>query len=278
MMRDRVPRRRPVRGSEVAQFRTEGFVAVDRAAVGPAALARVRLLLDALFARADELPRPWVHDLAPGVEGGSVPEIVKCAHLEPRLLRTHAYAVAARAARELLGGPVELAFDHAIFKPVGSDATALHQDLAFSPDGCEVSAAKVWLALVDATEANGCMRFLPHTPAGLLGHGAAGRDGLAAIGVDVAEARAQPVRAGGFTVHAPRAVHGSGPNRGPGVRAAWILDFVRDERSWRRRSWERSLELRRVVAPRRAAELRDVLALAETDAARAEPDWFARPV
>lgn len=277
MMRSRVPWRRPVRGCEVAQFRTEGFVAMDRAVVGPAARARIRVLLDALFDRAVELPGPWVHDLAPGVDGRSVPEIVKCAHLEPRLLRTNAYAVAARAARELLGGPVELAFDHAIFKPVGSDATALHQDLAFAPDGREVSAAKIWLALVDATEANGCMRFLPHTPAGLLEHGPAGRDGLAAIGVDVADARAHPVRAGGFTAHSPRAVHGSGPNQGPGVRAAWILDFVRDDRSWRRRTWERSLELRGVVVPRRAAELREVRALAETDPAGAEPGWFARP-
>ncbi len=77
---------------EVARFRRDGFVAVDRAVVRPAALAKVRRLLDALFDRADELPQPWVHDLAPGVDGGSVPEIVKVAHVEPRLLRTRAYA------------------------------------------------------------------------------------------------------------------------------------------------------------------------------------------
>jgi hypothetical protein len=273
----RVLRRRPVRGSEVARFRGDGFVAVDRAVVRPVALGEVRVLLDALFDRADELPRPWVHDLAPGPDGGSIPEIVKCAHLEPRLLRTRAYAIAARAARQLLGSPVELAFDHAIFKPAGSDATTLHQDLAYSPDGREVRAAKIWLALVDATEANGCMRFLPHTPAGLLEHEAAGRDALAAIGVEATEARAHPVPAGGFTAHAPRAVHGSGVNRSSGVRAAWILDFVRDDRPWRRRSWERSLELRGVAVPRRVAELREAFTT-EAGPTRRDPDWFARRV
>jgi hypothetical protein len=270
------PRRRSVRGSEVARFRRDGFVVVDRAVVRPAALDRVRRLLDPLFDRADELPRPWVHDLAPGPDGGRIPEIVKCAHLEPRLLRTSAYAVAARAARRLLGGAVELSFDHAIFKPVGSDATALHQDLAFSADAREVPAATIWLALVDATEANGCMRFLPHTPAALLEHDAVGRDALAAIGVNASDARAHPVPAGGFTVHTPRAVHGSGPNQGPGVRAAWILDFVRDTRSLRRRGWERSLELRGVVVPRRSAELREAFGGTDAGPTRHDPDWVGR--
>jgi phytanoyl-CoA dioxygenase PhyH len=266
-----------VRRDEVARFRRDGFVAVDRAVVGPAALGKVRALLDALFARADELPRPWVHDLAPGTHGGFVPEIVKCAHIEPRLLKTRAYAVAARSARVLLGGPVELAFDHAIFKPVGSDATALHQDLAFSPDGREVAAVKMWLALVDATESNGCMRFLASTPPGLMAHEAVGRDGRAAIGVDTAAVHTYPVRAGGFTAHSPRTVHGSGPNRGPGVRAAWILDFVRDDRSWRRRTWERSLELRGIVLPRRAAETREASLAGEAATGSADPGWVAPP-
>ena len=255
--RPRLGLRGPVRESEVVQFRRDGFVAVNRSVVPPAALRRVRSLIDALFRRPDELPRSWVHDLAPGTGGGAVPEIVKCAHLEPRLLRTRAYAHAERAARQLLGGPVDLSFDQAIFKPAGSDATALHQDLAFAPAGREVSVATIWLALVDATEANGCMRFLAPTPAGLLPHRAVGRDALAAIGVDDGEARGHPVPAGGFTVHMQRSVHGSGPNRSSGVRAAWILNFVRDDRSWRRHTWERSLEFRGIVVPRRRAELAD---------------------
>ncbi|HEV7525423.1 MAG TPA: phytanoyl-CoA dioxygenase family protein [Acidimicrobiia bacterium] len=268
--------RRPVRRSEVARFRGDGFVAVNRAVVAADARSRVRTLLDALFERAAELPRPWVHDLAPGPDGESIPEIVQCAHLEPRLLRTGAYAVALRAARQLLGSPVELSYDQAIFKPAGSDATALHQDLAFAPEGIDVQGASIWLALVDAPESSGCMRFLPDTPDGLLDHEPVGRDALAVVGVDAGDARAYPVPAGGFTAHTPRAVHGSGPNQGPGVRAAWILNFVPDHRSRGRRMWERSLELQGVVVPRRFREVNAAFGSRGSGSTRSDPRWFDR--
>jgi hypothetical protein len=73
-------------------------------------------------------------------------------------------------------------------------------------------------------------------------------------------------------------VHGSGPNLGPGVRAAWILDFVPDDRSWRRRTWDRWRELRGVVVPRRAAEMREVQEATHADSERHDPEWLARPV
>ena len=244
----------------MARFRRDGYVAVARRVVSPRALRVPRRLLDALFDRADELPPSWVHDLAPGSDGGRVPEIVHCAHLEPRLLQCRAYRLALRSARRLLGAKVKLAFDHAIFKPSGDGAvTALHQDLAFSPQW-DVPTATIWLALVDATDDNGCMRFLPSTPEGLLDHEPSGRDGLAAIGLDVSDARPCPVPAGGFTAHSQRAVHGSGPNRTAQARAAWILKFERDDRSWRRRAWERSLELQGVAVPRRFRHLVEAFA------------------
>jgi hypothetical protein len=262
---------RPVHRGEVARFRRDGFVVVDRPVVPARALRPVRELLDGLFQRAHELPAPWVHDLAPDARTGCVPEIVNAAHVEPRLLRTRAYRLAVRAARRLLGTPVELTFDHAIFKPPGSGAdTALHQDLAFEPDW-DVPTATIWLALVDATCANGCMRFLPETPKELLDHEPVGRDALGVVGLDVSQAPPHPVPAGGFTVHSQRAVHGSGRNESTDVRAVWILKFVKDERSWRRRTWERSLELQGVVVPRRFAELRE--AAGNRDRPARPPDW-----
>jgi hypothetical protein len=260
-----------VKRDEVARFRRDGFVAVERPAVPPSALTTARELLDSLFDRADELPHPWVHDLAPNPDGGSVPEIVNAAHVEPRLLQTRAYRLALRAARRLLGGPAQLAFDHAIFKPAGSNGvTALHQDLAFDPSW-DVPTATIWLALVDATDSNGCMRFWPQTPDGLMDHEPVGRDGLGVVGLDVAEAPAYPVPAGGFTAHSQRAVHGTGPNRTLEIRAAWILKFARDDRSRRRRAWERSLELQGVVVPRRFAEL--CAAVAKSDQPEQHPEW-----
>jgi hypothetical protein len=260
----------------VARFRREGFVVIDRAVVDVGALAQVRTTVDALFDRGRELPQKWVHDLAPPGEPGWVPEIVNCAHLEPRLLQSTAYRAARRAARRLVGGPVHLAFDHAICKLPGSGApTAMHQDLAFAPDW-DVPTATIWLALVDATEENGCMCFVAETPDGLLPHEPVGRDALGAIGVDLAQAEPCPVRAGGFTVHSQRALHGTGGNRTDQVRVAWILKFERDGRVWRSRAWDRLLEFRGVVTPRR---FREVCA-AFADGARSsrdDPDWVGAP-
>ena len=262
--------------AEVARFRREGFVVIDRAVVVAGAIAEVRTTLDALFDRSRELPQKWVHDLAPATESGSVPEIVNCAHLEPRLLQSTAYRSARGVARRLVGSPVHLAFDHAIFKLPGSAAsTALHQDLAFAPDR-DVPTATIWLALVDATEANGCMRFAPKTPAGLLPHEPVGRDALGAVGVDLADAPPCPVPAGGFTVHSQRALHGTGGNRTDQVRVAWILKFEKDDRVWRRRAWDRLLEFRGVVTPRRFREV--CAAFAEgARGARQDPDWVGTP-
>jgi 2-oxoglutarate-dependent dioxygenase len=258
--------------AEASRFRRDGFIAIDRPAIPEAALRPARQLLDALFGRAHELPMVWVHDLAPEQGRATVPEIVNSAHLEPRLLKTRAYRLALRAAQRLVGGPVQLAFDHAIFKPARSEGTtALHQDLAFDPTW-DVPAATIWLALVDATEENGCMRFVEKTPEGLLNHAAVGRDGLGVVGLDAAAARPRPVPAGGFTAHNQRAVHGTGSNTTSEVRAAWILKFVRDDRSRRRRAWERSLELQGVVVPRRFDEL--CAAVSQSNALpRRNPEW-----
>lgn len=265
---------RPVRRAEIVHFRRQGFVAVARQVVPGTAIAPVRELLDALFAAAADLPPPWVHDLAVDPQSGVVPEIVNAAHVEPRLLRTRAYARARRAARQLLGGPVRLSFDHAIFKPPRSGAdTALHQDLAFVPSW-DVPTATIWLALVDVTATNGCMRFLEKTPAGLVEHRQVGRDGLGAVGLDVAQAQPFPVPAGGFTVHNQRAVHGSGRNDSDDLRAVWILKFDRDDRSWRRRTWERALERQGVVVPWRFEELRRTMAQAQIAMTR-PPVWVA---
>jgi hypothetical protein len=267
-------RRQGVRNDEVARFRRDGFVAVPRPVVRGEEIDEARRLLDALFDRAAELPSAWVHDLAGGSSQGCVPEIVNCAHVEPKLLQTRAYRTALKCARRLIGRPVQLSFDHAIFKPgrVGA-ATALHQDLAFNPTW-DVPTATIWLALVDATEANGCMRFLPQTPSGLLDHEELGRDALGAIGLGVDQARAYPVPTGGFTVHSQRAVHGSGPNETSQLRAAWILKFERDDRPWRWRVWERFLERGGVVAPRRFEELCRAVRQHE-QRSRSNPPWVA---
>jgi len=261
-----------VTDDETARFQRNGFLVVDRVVVSESARRHVRELLDALFDRAQQVPRVWVHDLAPSAQNGCVPEIVNTSHVEPRLLQTDAYRVLNRVARKLLGGPVLLAIDHAIFKPPHNGApTALHQDRAFNPSSTYPTAT-IWLALVDATVDNGCMRFLPETPDRLLDHRPSGRDALAVIGLAESMAPARPIPAGGFTVHGELAVHGSGRNETDEVRAAWILKFKPDNRSFQRRAWERSVELQGAVLPRRFAELSTAIGQS-ADAGGSHPEW-----
>ena len=261
-----------VTDDERTRFQRNGFLVVDRPVVGEPARRRVRELLDDLFDRAKQVPRVWVHDLAPSTQNGSIPEIINTSHVEPRLLQTDAYRMLHQVARRLLGGPVWLAIDHAIFKPPHKGVpTALHQDRAFNPRSTAPTAT-IWLALVDATVYNGCMRFLPETPDRLLDHRPAGRDALEVIGVEESAALACPVPAGGFTVHGELAVHGSGTNETDDVRAAWILKFAPDTRSFRQRAWERSVELQGAVLPRRFAELSTAIAQS-ADATVGHPKW-----
>jgi hypothetical protein len=99
-----------------------------------------------------------------------------------------------------------------------------------------------------------------------------GRDALEVIGVEESAALACPVPAGGFTVHGELAVHGSGTNETDDVRAAWILKFAPDTRSFRQRAWERSVELQGAVLPRRFAELSTAIAQS-ADATVGHPKW-----
>jgi len=235
---------------ELRSFRELGYVAIKRPLVPPSEVAEVRGLLDALYARAGELPPAHLHDLAESSAGGKVnPEIIDTVHLDARLLDSAAYRRCQRIAEQLLGRRAEIDFDHAIFKPphTGS-ATAWHQDLAFN-EGADRAYATIWLALVDATEENGCMRYIAGSPP-LMPHERVGRDGLRVVDLDEAGAVACPVPAGGMTIHNQHTLHTSGPNDSDGVRAAWILKYdVPDDRQ-RRGVLQRGRELARSALSR----------------------------
>jgi len=215
---------------EVEQFRSRGFARVSRPIVRATEVAEVRAKLDALFAKATELPPGHLHDLNASGGGRVNPEIVEAGVLDPSLLRTAAYKRCRSIAEQVLGGRVLLDFDHAIFKPARcGGATGWHQDLAFN-EGADRPFATVWLALAPATVENGCMQFIPGRPS-LLPHERVGRDGLQAVAVDEGAAEACELPAGGVTVHDQHTLHTTGPNDSDLVRAAWILKFTVDDRS-----------------------------------------------
>jgi len=234
--RSRVVRR--LTTEQVARFHREGFLALERITTATD-VARIRRLLDGLFARAHELPREMVVDLGDVKHHAGaqrIPQINNTLQFEPRLRDTRYFRNAERLARQLLGASAALQWDHAIYKsPQGDRATPWHQDLAYparstnNPNlvrfGCNF-----WMPLQETAVEMGCMQFIPFGHLGnLRPHQPVGNDPavhtLITDDADPSQAVACPLPAGGVTIHQPKTLHYTGPNRTDQTRRAYILFF-----------------------------------------------------
>jgi len=148
-------------------------------------------------------------------------------------------------AEQLCGAGMRIDYDQLLAKrPFKDDAVfGWHQDLAYWPTTTpDTRTATCWLALDDSTPENGCMRFVPgthlvplrpHRPL----HGE--RDKSHTLVTDVQKGdvvRLAPIRRGDITVHNERVMHGSGGNKTPGWRRAYVVAF----RSRETVAWERA--------------------------------------
>lgn len=223
---------------QVRDFHRQGFLAVSRF-TEPAELEHIRHVLMALFARFHELPDRHAVDL--GVRGHhagrlEIAEINYTTELAPELVHTETFAAAQRIAQELLQcSAVHTGYDHAILKPAGCNrVTPWHQDQAYTRERGRDAFGSVhlWIPLQDVSVAMGCMWFAPDTHRGpVVPHrrrdARARAHALQATRVDTSAAVACPIPAGGLTVHFPRTMHYTGPNRTDQPRLAWILEFGR---------------------------------------------------
>jgi len=141
---------------------------------------------------------------------------------------------AASIAEQLQGPGLLLDYDQLLAKrPQRDDAVfAWHQDQAYWPETPDSRTATCWLAVDDSTLENGCMRFVPGSHVGpLRPHRPLlddrGRSHTLAAEVDERRdtIRPVPIRRGDITVHDERVLHGSGGNRSPGWRRAYIVAF-----------------------------------------------------
>ncbi|XP_065183522.1 uncharacterized protein LOC135814344 [Sycon ciliatum] len=160
---------------------------------------------------------------------------------QARHLLFAAQAVLARAACNLGGiNRVRLWHDQALYKEPWANATSWHVDVPYwSFDS--VNAISAWIALDDATMANGCMHFIPGSQK-LVEKGYA-EDGFfreIKIGKNMSdvfeffpEARTWPstaveMKAGSVSFHSGALIHGAGANMTPGRRRAMTMGFMPD--------------------------------------------------
>ncbi len=127
---------------------------------------------------------------------------------------------------------VRIWHDQALFKPPYGNQTTWHMDCPYWAFHTRRSVS-MWIPLDDATQANGCLWYLPGT------HRLATYD-LVPIGESMRdifqaypewtrlEAQAAPVPAGGLVVHNAMIAHAAGPNMTAAPRRAMTVAFFPD--------------------------------------------------
>jgi Phytanoyl-CoA dioxygenase (PhyH) len=206
-----------------------GFAAIDNL-TEIAEIRTISMLIEDIVATRN---KTYMRDLGDNAEISDQPQILEIASpskIAPALLDTRFFLRALTISRGVLGPAVDLLFDHCIVKPAfNNTATAWHQDCAYGRK-ISFSSRRIhwWLPLQDATLENGCMEFvagshhgrvLPHCPRSPRAHAL-----QVQLPSDV-KPTACPVPVGGVTVHLPKTIHGTGPNRTAVSRIAWILQF-----------------------------------------------------
>lgn len=135
----------------------------------------------------------------------------------------------------LIGRGVSVYFSQIFFKPPhGGGPKPAHQDnFYFGPSDPE-GVVTAWIALDDADEENGCLRFGQATHKGpILPHSAPDDRPfdlqIAEADLAAVEMRPAPVPRGGVSFHHGGTVHRSGDNRSDRWRRACALHYVRND-------------------------------------------------
>jgi hypothetical protein len=232
--------------AEVAAFREQGFLAVERLTTDEE-LAWLARTWDALFADR----RTWFDVSRPfgTAAEARLGQMLFPESRAPALRETLAFRNARRIAARLLGADESalVSWGHMILKPARyGEATPWHQDEAYWEPDFDYHALGVWVPLEDVDGENGCMGFLPGSHRGeVLPHRHVGGDpSVHLLELDVpldARGRVEvPLRAGGATFHDRRTLHATAPNRSARPRRAWATEFQtpprrraeRAERPW----------------------------------------------
>jgi len=220
-------------------FQRDGFLVLEHLA-DQAETARLRACLARLYVNQAGWAVGQQFDLGGPDSAGAapvLPQILNPSRFEPGLCHSTFRDDGGELAHQLLGGErgeIEMNIEHAILKPGSYGAqTPWHQDEAYwrMPDH-DARAVALWMALQDATVANGCLWYLPGSQRGPIRvHQPIGNDpavhGLETLDVDPSAAVAVPMSAGSVVIHHVRCLHYAGANTTPAPRYAYTLGYLR---------------------------------------------------
>jgi len=221
----------------VARYRVDGHVTVpgvfdpDRM---DAAIADVTAWSDAAIAAMPESERAWYVD--GGVKDGTVLRKLDNPHVaRPCFAQLASDPAIVGLVEAMVGAGVSVYFSQVFFKPPrGGGPKPAHQDNYYFGPSDREGVVTAWIALDDADEANGCLRYGRATHLGpMLPHAAPeGRPfDLQIAEGDLAgvEMRPAPVMKGGVSFHHGGTVHVSADNRSDRWRRACAFHYVRND-------------------------------------------------
>jgi len=209
----------PLSSTQVASFRSQGFLVLERPQVVDSEVESMRDCLARLFDRRDD--EGQFFSLTRNTEGGARRALQL---LDPalcdRTLRRFSHAEAALAlARQLLGPGAIAIGEYALVQPANhGSAIPWHQDEAFRDPHLDYREISVSMVLTAAGADSGAPRYVPRSHlCEVLPHRLA-HDAADAVmlecepAADADEALLCPLPAGGVVIHNGRTVHGNEPN------------------------------------------------------------------
>jgi len=219
-----------ISAEQKAAFDRDGFVVVPDV-VDAATLAGVTADLDDLEAKVEDYLAGQDDGRASIAESGAITFTVHAVVRSEAARRFVRQPRLVGLTRDLVGPDVNLYWDQAVYKkPEKPRRFPWHQDTGYTYVEPQ-HYLTCWVALTDATVANGCPWVLPGAHrAGTLLHHWVDPIGWQCLPVDGAEgdaAAAVPaeVAAGGAVVFSSLTPHFTGPNTTDGVRKAYIVQY-----------------------------------------------------
>jgi len=218
---------RALTAAQVDQFDRDGYVVVDQA-LDAAELADVVDEIDAIERQTDEFLRSLDGDRLTISESGALTFSPHLVSRSARLRSLSVHPAFLDVCADLIGADVRLYWDQAVYKkPEKPRRFPWHQDNGYTFVEPQ-EYLTLWVALTDATLANGCPQVAPGIHrSGTLRHEFVDPLGFECFS-DRADAIAAEVPAGGMVVFSSLTPHLTGPNTTGAVRKAYILQYAPD--------------------------------------------------
>jgi ectoine hydroxylase-related dioxygenase (phytanoyl-CoA dioxygenase family) len=245
--------------AQLSSYADQGYLVVENI-LAPDVLARVRDIISeitdaAQAGRAARAASIAAEPDAAGAGGGGVAvaaaPLRKLNGLVPHDAFCH--SVAANPAlldivAQLTGNPrqIMLYSDQVFMKPAHCGSPKpLHQDNSYFRVTPHDYGVTCWVAIDDATEENGCMRYIPGShKLGLLPHKQLTAAHLTPEASDLGRPIPVPIPAGAAIFHHLLTLHSSEANRSAYSRRAWALHYANRDADSPMRSWDEMVVMR----------------------------------